>query len=321
VAFFPSRPPGRAACAGLLALGLVLAACGGRASDTNVPGDGGSSLGTDSGSESSVMSCDGGCSCFSTPETCPTDCYAGSGNGMSFVCSNPTTGPCATNADCPVGGECAFEVSAGCAATGICRPFARGGSCAIEPACTCAATTDPSPECGFNNTNGAYAHEPIAYDGPCTDGGTPVGIEASTESESSNDAQAESSFPACSWPTPTVPPNDGPVEVAADRTVLMCGVGNVNNTFCLSASKTECTPVSVYGPCEQQCSPCRSLCATNEYAIGAGMPEYSQLPSGGYPYQSPNIASTCRNVVPEGFALPPNISGGLFWGYWCCPCE
>jgi hypothetical protein len=282
------------------------------------------------GGQTDETVCEAGCLCYSTPATCPTGCYPGYDSTGAFFCGNgpPPAGSCASNADCPVGLECAFAVSAGCAATGTCRPFAGGGSCAIEPACTCAGTTDPSPECGFNNTNGVYAHEPIAHDGPCSDGGPMVGVEASTVAESSDDAQVESSFPACSWPTPTVPPNDGPVEVSANRTVLMCGVGTVNNTFCLSESKTECTPVSVYGPCEQQCSPCRSLCATNEYAIGAGMPEYSQLPAGGYPFQSPNIPSNCRTVLgeptpelpAEGFFPPPG-GGDLFWGYWCCPCQ
>jgi hypothetical protein len=148
-----------------------------------------------------------------------------------------------------------------------------------------------------------------------------VSDDAGTTSQSSADAQAASSLPVCSWPTPTVPPNDAPVEVAADRTVLICGVGNVNSTFCLSASKTECTPENVYGPCQNQCSPCKMLCAANEYAIGAGMPEYLEPLPGGYPYQSPNIPRNCRNIVPEGFASPPSLPGDLFWGYWCCPCE
>jgi hypothetical protein len=122
-----------------------------------------------------------------------------------------------------------------------------------------------------------------------------------------------------------VSPNDGPVEVAADRTVLICGVGNVNNTFCLSASTTECTAVSVYGPCENQCSPCTSLCMPNEYAIGVGMPEYSQPPPGGYPFQSPTLPSNCRSAfgADEAFLRPsvPGELNDLFWSYSCCPCE
>jgi sulfatase modifying factor 1 len=40
--------------------------------------------------------------------------------------------------------------------------------CAAEPTCTCAGTTDPKAGCGLS---APYAHEPIAYQGPCAPGG------------------------------------------------------------------------------------------------------------------------------------------------------
>lgn len=136
----------------------------------------------------------------------------------------------------------------------------------------------------------------------------------------SDGAEPMGSLPACSWPPATVPPNDGPVVASANRTALICGVGNVNNTYCLSTSATECTGVSIYaGPCENQCSPCTMLCTANEYAIAVGMPEYSQPPPGGYPYTTPTLPTACRAVFSG--AIPGPGGGDLFWNYSCCPCE
>jgi hypothetical protein len=155
------------------------------------------------------------------------------------------------------------------------------------------------------------------------DTGSTSGIDANdgesgSEASYLDGAQPAGALPACAWPTP-LSPSDARVEVSANRTVLMCGVGDTNNTYCLSASATECTPVSVYGSCGQQCSPCTMLCAPNEYAIGVGMPVYSQPPPD--PPQSPTLPSNCKNVIPDGFALSPSLPSNVFWGYWCCTCE
>jgi hypothetical protein len=88
--------------------------------------------------------------------------------------------------------------------------------------------------------------------------------------------------------------------VAAGRTVLWCGVGNVNNTECLTASTTECTAVSAYdyAPCYQQCSPCTVLCAPNECAIGVGIPQSLEGPS--VPFPSSSVPSNCGAYYPAG---------------------
>ncbi len=130
----------------------------------------------DAGSDGAALgTCDAGCRCFTTPETCPASCGTAVTDPNTFFCVAKEGSPCTSNAECDGLGPlvCAFPVADACAAMGSCRVQA-GGSCLLEPACTCAGITDPSPECGLNNANGHYAHEPIAYQGPCLDAGPPI---------------------------------------------------------------------------------------------------------------------------------------------------
>jgi hypothetical protein len=140
-------------------------------------------------------------------------------------------------------------------------------------------------------------------------------------------------LPACSWPTPVLPPDSGPVQIAADRTVLLCAVpiggkGEVsyfNPTICLSASATECTPVGFYDdgggpPCVSSCSTCMAMCAPNEYAIGVGRPESPEGPL--VPLPSAIPPPNC--LGPPIGGLAPWMGGpepSVWWNYWCCPCE
>jgi hypothetical protein len=183
----PVRGALRAAvCGALLAVG-----CGGRTSGTGTgeTGSVGGSAGVITGSSGSYVvvsgvptsgssMCMGGCICFSTPETCPAGCYPQHDSTGAFVCGNgPAIGSaCVTDSDCSAPGAltCAFDIAAGCSAKGTCQAVEMGGLCADSPACTCAGTTDPAPTCGFGNN---MAHEPIAYEGPCTDGG-PIASDA-----------------------------------------------------------------------------------------------------------------------------------------------
>jgi len=121
------------------------------------------------GSGNAAGGCNAGCLCFSTPETCPTGCVPGHDSGGAFFCGSP----CVSDSDCSGGVAsiplaCGFQVADGCSAKGTCRPVLMGGLCAPHPACTCAGTTDPWATCNFGDGS---VHEPIAYGGPCTDGG------------------------------------------------------------------------------------------------------------------------------------------------------
>jgi sulfatase modifying factor 1 len=144
---------------------------------------GGSSAGVTLGaSGSSTGICEAGCLCFSTPETCPTGCYPAHDSTGAFFCSNgPPIGiACASDSDCSGGLACAFEVASGCFAKGTCQALLMGGiPCPVQPACTCAGSTDPNPGCGLGGAHGQYAYEPIAYQGPCIDGG-PIPSDAGT---------------------------------------------------------------------------------------------------------------------------------------------
>jgi hypothetical protein len=167
-----------------------------------------------------------------------------------------------------------------------------------------------------------------AHGGDATDGGTDGRVFATGPEAGGGDPEAgaddDGPLPACTWPTPTVPPNDSPVEVAADRTVIFCGAGDNNNAIRLSASDTEWTPEKIYGPCVYQCSPCMSLCKPDEYGIAVGMPVYSQLPpDAGLPYKSPTLPSTCRASFqrsPSGAVGEGGVTS-LEWDYYCCPCD
>ncbi len=205
-----SSRPVRGAFASRFALGFALSACGGRTSGTSPSAISGSGSAATSGSVSSGTA------------------VGSSGDGET---------PCASNADCSGGRECAFDVAAGCTATGTCRPVAGGGSCLVEPACTCAGTTDPSPECGLDNTNGPYAHEPIAHDGPCSDdagaadGSGPADALASDASTSVTDTGPPSdSFPQ--WWDPACSTS------AAGCTDPNCRSANLNVSSTLCAAST-----------------------------------------------------------------------------------
>jgi hypothetical protein len=134
---------------------------------------------------------------------------------------------------------------------------------------------------------------------------------------------------ACTWPTPAAPDAGGWLAVGAARTVLFCGVGNVNNVVCLSSSTTECiVPPGVYGgdgPCNQtqaggQCTPCTPQCTSDEYAIGVGV-GISNGPTQPM-VQPPTLPASCRMNVVSG--LTPWVAAtvpGFLWTYACCPCE
>jgi hypothetical protein len=146
--------------------------------------------------------------------------------------------------------------------------------------------------------------------------------------------QSDGQLPACSWPTPVLPADAGPfVKVAADRTVLFCGVpaaggppvNYINPTICLSASATECTPVSFYDdaggpPCVSQCSPCVMECAPNEYAIGVGIAQFEEGPP--IPFPPIKLPTNCRNNAFGGDSPFKGLPEPLFqWTYACCPCQ
>jgi sulfatase modifying factor 1 len=142
-------------------------------------GSSGSSVFTSGVPSGGTDVCNTGCTCFSTPETCKAGCYPMYDASDAFFCSNiPTGAGCLHDSDCGDSGAlaCAFDVAAGCSAKGTCTPALLGGVCPVHLACTCADTTDPGT-CGLPN---GTAHEPIAYEGPCTDGGT-VGGDASAD--------------------------------------------------------------------------------------------------------------------------------------------
>ena len=57
------------------------------------------------GESSGAVSCNGGCLCFSTPETCPTGCYPEHDATGAFICNGApmNANDCATDSDCPGG--------------------------------------------------------------------------------------------------------------------------------------------------------------------------------------------------------------------------
>jgi hypothetical protein len=193
------------------------------------------------------------------------------------------------NQECSYGGYCGVEVGP----TMLCqegywRQAGQIGSCNI-------------PQCGVPEVD--------ASDGAPNDGG-------------GDEAQPDGSLPACSWPAPVQPSDAGLIVVAAGRTVLWCGVGNVNNIECLSTRATECSPEAVYdyAVCNYpQCSPCMMLCAPNEYGIGVGGILSAEGPQ--VPVPSSSVPSNCRSVR-SGMLWPVDgRSPGREWSYSCCPCE
>jgi hypothetical protein len=161
--------------------------------------------------------------------------------------------------------------------------------------------------------------------------GPQSGSDAASSGQEANDAAGVSSgsgsFPACAWSTPATPDaGSWPVNVGTARTVVVCGVGNVNNEVCLSSSASECVvPEGVYGadgPClGSQCLPCTAQCAPNEYAIGVGtgITEGPEVPV----MLLPTLPSNCRMNVCGGFTpfVSPQGVPGYAWTYSCCPCE
>jgi hypothetical protein len=145
--------------------------------------------------------------------------------------------------------------------------------------------------------------------------------------DGSDDAMSAGSLPACTWPAPPQP-DAGLVVVAAERTALFCGMGNINNMSCLSTSATECTPLPIYGyaSCDAfpgpYCSPCGMICAPNEYAIGVATPQSAE----GFPeseLQYPALPSECHtpDTYPSlGFVLAKQ-GPGYEWSFSCCPCQ
>jgi hypothetical protein len=193
--------------------------------------------------------------------------------------------------------------------------------------------------CGGSVSLGPSASGDSAKAGTGTDASTP-GLEdagaamVGTPDATANDAEPDGALPACSWPTPALPPDAGPFEVSANRAVLLCGpstkdeagIGYVNPTICLSASATECTPVGIYGGapgvgCYMNCSPCLMGCDANDYVIAIGGPPEGDGPL--FPLPAVQMPSGCRESMWSDFdspllGMPESV---MNWHYYCCPCE
>jgi hypothetical protein len=96
--------------------------------------------------------------------------YAPEGLAHAGPCADATApAACTSNADCPDGEECGYEISLGCAATARCVPGVDFGMCNCVgiPECACDGTTEYVSCCS------TYASKPVAYEGACagTDGG------------------------------------------------------------------------------------------------------------------------------------------------------
>jgi hypothetical protein len=72
--------------------------------------------------------------------------------------------PCDSDASCPEGWLCGFEISLACSATAECVPIQDFGmcNCVGVPACACDGTTEYLSCCG------SYASKPVAHEGACT---------------------------------------------------------------------------------------------------------------------------------------------------------
>jgi hypothetical protein len=156
----------------------------------------------------------------------------------------------------------------------------------------------------------------------------------STPDASGHDAEPDGALPSCSWPTPVLPPDAGPFEISANRTVLLCGMSTeddagiinyVDPTICLSASATECTAVGIYddsgGGCFMNCSPCMMGCDANDYVIAVGEPPGGESPL--LPLPAVQMPRGCRESMWSDFyspylGMPESV---MNWHYYCCPCE
>jgi hypothetical protein len=266
-------------CRAVVFVGALVVGCGGQTS-------GGGGAGSSGDGETGVTGVVSGASSGTATRIC------GNGNGCTSGASGSVSGigsACVTDSDCSAPGAltCAFAIAAGCSAKGTCQAVEMGGLCADSPACTCAGTTDPAPTCGFGGNN--MAHEPIAYEGPCTDGG-PIASDASADSGAAACVAAGGQCIAGVAFCANVGPGATPascLDVSPD--MLCCAVNEDAGCTEIQASSydqscnsdSDCVAVSVGNTCAECVFACgENVGAINAAAIGQYSADVAKTPAG-----------------------------------------